>query len=49
MASAPVVVLSAILGRTPNLDEYFGAVDGIALTKIAPPLKKPLDALSVHY
>ena len=34
------MVLSAILGRTPNLDEYLGAVEGIPLTKFAPPLKK---------
>ena len=40
LASTPVVVLSAILGRTPNLDEYLGAVEGIPLTKFAPPLKK---------
>ncbi|SOH93760.1 aconitase [Monaibacterium marinum] len=49
LASTPVVVLSAILGRTPSMDEYIEAVEGIDLTKFAPPLKKPLDALSVHY
>ncbi len=38
LASTPVVVLSAILGRTPNLEEYKTAVDGISLTKFAPPL-----------
>jgi aconitate hydratase 2/2-methylisocitrate dehydratase len=37
LASTPVVVLSAILGRTPNLDEYKAAVVGINLTKFAPP------------
>lgn len=37
LASTPVVVLSAILGRTPNLDEYKAAVAGINLTKFAPP------------
>jgi aconitate hydratase 2/2-methylisocitrate dehydratase len=37
LASTPVVVLSAILGRTPNLDEYKAAVEGINLTKFAPP------------
>ncbi len=37
LASTPVVVLSAVLGRTPNLDEYKAAVDGIELTKFAPP------------
>ena len=39
LASTPVVVLSTILGRVPNLDEYIAAVDGIDLTKFAPPLK----------
>ena len=37
LASTPVVVLSTILGRTPTLDEYQAAVDGIDLTKFAPP------------
>ena len=49
LASTPVVVLSAILGRTPSLDEYKTAVDGINLTKFSPPLKAPADAASVHY
>ncbi|MEM7721223.1 MAG: bifunctional aconitate hydratase 2/2-methylisocitrate dehydratase [Pseudomonadota bacterium] len=49
LASTPVVVLSAILGRTPTTDEYKSAVDGIDLTKFAPPKKAPLDALSVHF
>ena len=40
LASTPVVVLSAILGRTPTMEEYESAVDGITLTKFAPPLKK---------
>jgi aconitate hydratase 2/2-methylisocitrate dehydratase len=40
LASTPVVVLSAILGRIPNMDEYKAAVVGIDLTKFAPPLKK---------
>ncbi|MEM1186855.1 MAG: aconitase family protein, partial [Planctomycetota bacterium] len=39
LASTPVVVLSAILGRTPTLDEYRTAVKGIDLTKFAPPKK----------
>lgn len=39
LASTPVVVLSAILGRIPNMDEYRAAVTGIDLTKFAPPLK----------
>ena len=37
LASTPVVVLSTILGRTPTLEEYQGAVQGIDLTKFAPP------------
>ncbi|MEM6375282.1 MAG: bifunctional aconitate hydratase 2/2-methylisocitrate dehydratase [Pseudomonadota bacterium] len=49
LASTPVVVLSAILGRTPSMDEYKSAVEGITLTKFAPPRKAPIDALSVHY
>ncbi|MEM8887593.1 MAG: bifunctional aconitate hydratase 2/2-methylisocitrate dehydratase [Bacteroidota bacterium] len=40
LASTPVVVLSAILGRTPTIEEYKAAVDGIKLTQFAPPLKK---------
>ncbi|MEM6263962.1 MAG: bifunctional aconitate hydratase 2/2-methylisocitrate dehydratase [Bacteroidota bacterium] len=40
LASTPVVVLSAILGRTPTFEEYKSAVDGINLTKFAPPSKK---------
>lgn len=39
LASTPVVVLSAILGRTPNMDEYKAAVKGINLTSYAPPMK----------
>ena len=40
LASTPVVVLSAILGRIPLLSEYLEAIDGIELTQFAPPLKK---------
>ena len=40
LASTPVVVLSTILGRTPSIEEYKTAVDGINLTKFAPPLGK---------
>ena len=40
LASTPVVVLSAILGRTPTIEEYKAAVKGIKLTQFAPPLKK---------
>ena len=39
LASTPVVVLSAILGRTPSIKEYESAVVGINLTKFAPPKK----------
>ena len=49
LASTPVVVLSAILGRTPTVEEYKTAVDGIDLTKFAPPVQKPLASLSAHY
>ncbi|WP_193212989.1 bifunctional aconitate hydratase 2/2-methylisocitrate dehydratase [Luteolibacter marinus] len=38
LSSTPVVVLSAILGRTPTLDEYKVAVEGIPLTQFAPPV-----------
>ena len=38
LASTPVVVLSTILGRTPTIDEYIAAVDGIKLTNYAPPV-----------
>jgi aconitate hydratase 2/2-methylisocitrate dehydratase len=38
LASTPVVVLSTILGRTPSLDEYIAAVEGIKLTNYAPPV-----------
>jgi len=36
LASTPVVVLSAILGRIPSIEEYKLAVDGINLTKFTP-------------
>lgn len=38
LASTPVVILSSILGRTPNMEEYKNAVKGIVLTNFAPPL-----------
>jgi aconitate hydratase 2/2-methylisocitrate dehydratase len=38
LASTPVVVLSTILGRTPTIDEYIAAVDGIKLTSYVPPV-----------
>lgn len=49
LASTPVVVLSAILGRTPTLDEYKAAVEGIDLTKFAPPLEKKVGTVSAHF
>lgn len=49
LASTPVVVLSAILGRTPTIEEYKTAVEGIDLTKFAPPVQKSPDTLSAHY
>ncbi len=36
LSSTPVVVLSTILGRTPTIEEYIAAVEGINLTKFAP-------------
>ncbi len=48
LASTPVVVLSAILGRTPSAEEYKNAVEGIELTKFAPPQNK-IDARSVQF
>jgi len=36
LSSTPVVVLSTILGRTPTIEEYTAAVEGINLTKFAP-------------
>ncbi len=49
LASTPVVVLSAVLGRTPTVDEYKTAVKGIDLTKFAPPNQTPIDTKSVHF
>jgi aconitate hydratase 2/2-methylisocitrate dehydratase len=49
LASTPLVVLSAILGRTPSIEEYRVAVEGINLTKFAPPKTTPIDSRSVHY
>lgn len=36
LSSTPVVVLSTILGRTPTIEEYKKAVEGINLTQFAP-------------
>jgi aconitate hydratase 2/2-methylisocitrate dehydratase len=49
LASTPVVVLSAILGRTPSAEEYRDAVEGIDLTKFAPPKAAAVGGASVHY
>ena len=49
LASTPVVVLSAILGRTPKLEEYKTAVKGINLTSFTPPLQKFNDTKSIHF
>ena len=49
LASTPVVVLSAILGRTPSAEEYKTAVQGIDLTKFAPPKATPIDARSIQF
>ena len=40
LSSTPVVVLSTILGRTPTMEEYETAVDGIVLTRFAPSTKQ---------
>ncbi|MEM8924143.1 MAG: bifunctional aconitate hydratase 2/2-methylisocitrate dehydratase [Actinomycetota bacterium] len=37
LASTPVVVLAAVLGRFPTLEEYKAAVEGIDLTRFTPP------------
>jgi aconitate hydratase 2/2-methylisocitrate dehydratase len=44
LSSTPVVVLSAILGRTPSLEEYKVAVEGVDLTTFAPPVKEMVAA-----
>ncbi|MFT4013062.1 MAG: bifunctional aconitate hydratase 2/2-methylisocitrate dehydratase [Paracoccus sp. (in: a-proteobacteria)] len=49
LASTPVVVLAAILGRTPSAEEYKAAVEGIDLTTFAPPLEVPGTARSIHF
>ena len=50
LASTAVVVLSAILGRTPNIEEYKSAVEGINLTKFIPPNSRLVkDTQSVHF
>ena len=49
LASTPVVVLSAILGRTPTVEEYKTAVQGIDLTKFSPPMENLQSSNSVHF
>lgn len=43
LSSTPVVVLSTVLGRTPTIEEYKKAVEGINLTKFAPSHKLLVD------
>ncbi len=40
LSSTPVVVLSTLLGRTPRMDEYEAAVEGIRLTDFIPSSKQ---------
>lgn len=47
LASTPVVVLSAIMGRIPSIDEYKSAVEGIDLTTFVPSIKE-LTSTSAH-
>ena len=49
LASTPVVVLSAILGRTPAMDEYKEAVKGIDLTKFSPPDGEVEKEIPIHF
>ncbi len=49
LASTPVVVLSAILGRIPTIEEYKSAVIGVDLTNFSPPLEKLQNSQSAHY
>jgi aconitate hydratase 2/2-methylisocitrate dehydratase len=37
LGSTPLVVLSTMLGRFPTIEEYKSAVEGIDLTRFAPP------------
>ncbi|WP_288447833.1 bifunctional aconitate hydratase 2/2-methylisocitrate dehydratase [uncultured Chryseobacterium sp.] len=47
LASTPVVVLSAIIGRIPSIDEYKAAVEGIDLTTFVPSIKE-LTSTTAH-
>ena len=40
LASTPVVVLSAVMGRIPSIEEYKAAVEGINLTTFVPSIKE---------
>jgi aconitate hydratase 2/2-methylisocitrate dehydratase len=40
LGSTPLVVLSTVLGRFPTLEEYTAAVEGIDLTRFAPPTEE---------
>ncbi len=44
LSSTPVVVLSTVLGRTPTMEEYEAAVNGIVLTKFKPSQKQLVEA-----
>ncbi|WP_076418457.1 bifunctional aconitate hydratase 2/2-methylisocitrate dehydratase [Colwellia sp. UCD-KL20] len=40
LGSTPLVVLSSVLGRFPSIEEYKAAVEGIDLTRFAPPTEE---------
>ncbi|WP_441002181.1 bifunctional aconitate hydratase 2/2-methylisocitrate dehydratase [Pseudocolwellia agarivorans] len=40
LGSTPLVVLSSVLGRFPTIEEYKAAVEGIDLTRFAPPTEE---------
>ncbi|MBU2925381.1 bifunctional aconitate hydratase 2/2-methylisocitrate dehydratase [Colwellia sp. 4_MG-2023] len=40
LGSTPLVVLSSVLGRFPTIEEYKAAVEGIDLTRFAPPTQE---------
>jgi aconitate hydratase 2/2-methylisocitrate dehydratase len=44
LSSTPVVVLSTVLGRTPTMQEYEAAVEGIVLTRFKPSAKNLVTA-----
>ena len=49
LSSTPVVVLSTILGRTPSIEEYKAAVDGIKLTTFSPPIDEAGGAAALFH